>query len=102
MSKLLQTQSFMFVARHTHVILVKLEEMPTNSRLLLHREQMLHWLTLALIIVGRGSKIPCIFRRAGITNRLQVTTADTGLPRKRHMTTLGLYGVSSDGADRIG
>ena len=59
------------------------------SRILLHTVKIFHWLTLALIIVGLGSKIPCILRRAGITNRLQVTTADTGLPRKRHMTTLG-------------
>lgn len=37
--------------------------------------------TLALIMVGLGSKIPCIFLKAGITKRLQVTTADTGFPR---------------------
>ncbi len=37
-------------------------------------------LTLALMMVGRGSRIPCIFLNAGITKRLQVTTADTGLP----------------------
>lgn len=36
--------------------------------------------TLALMMVGRGSRMPCIFLRAGITNRLHVTTADTGLP----------------------
>lgn len=36
--------------------------------------------TLALMMVGRGSRIPCIFLRAGMTKRLQVTTADTGLP----------------------
>ena len=36
--------------------------------------------TLALIIVGRGSRIPCIFLKAGMTKRLHVTTADTGLP----------------------
>lgn len=32
------------------------------------------------MMVGRGSRIPCIFLRAGTTKRLQVTTADTGLP----------------------
>ncbi len=36
--------------------------------------------TLALMMVGRGSRIPCIFLNAGITKRLQVTTADTGFP----------------------
>lgn len=36
--------------------------------------------TLALMMVGLGSKIPCIFLNAGMTKRLQVTTADTGLP----------------------
>lgn len=45
--------------------------------------------TLAFIIVGLGSRIPCIFLRAGITNRLHVTTADTGFPEK---TELGYYG----------
>lgn len=39
--------------------------------------------TLALMIVGLGSRIPCIFLNAGITKRLQVTTADTGLPEKK-------------------
>lgn len=37
--------------------------------------------TLALMIVGLGSKMPCIFLKAGMTKRLQVTTADTGFPR---------------------
>lgn len=37
--------------------------------------------TLALMIVGLGSKMPCIFLSAGMTKRLQVTTADTGFPR---------------------
>lgn len=32
------------------------------------------------MMVGRGSRIPCIFLSAGTTKRLQVTTADTGLP----------------------
>lgn len=31
-------------------------------------------------MVGRGSRIPCIFLKAGMTKRLHVTTADTGLP----------------------
>lgn len=31
-------------------------------------------------MVGLGSRIPCIFLKAGMTKRLQVTTADTGLP----------------------
>lgn len=35
---------------------------------------------LALMMVGRGSKMPCIFLSAGTTKRLQVTTADTGFP----------------------
>lgn len=39
-------------------------------------------LTLALMMVGRGSSIPCIFLNAGMTKRLQVTTADTGLPER--------------------
>lgn len=38
---------------------------------------------LALMMVGRGSRIPCIFLNAGITKRLQVTTADTGLPARK-------------------
>lgn len=38
--------------------------------------------TLAFMMVGRGSKIPCIFLRAGMTKRLHVTTADTGLPER--------------------
>lgn len=38
------------------------------------------YLTLALMMVGRGSRIPCIFLKAGMTKRLHVTTADTGLP----------------------
>lgn len=42
-------------------------------------------LTLALIMVGRGSRIPCIFLSAGTTKRLQVTTADTGLPVGQRM-----------------
>lgn len=42
--------------------------------------------TLALMMVGRGSRMPCIFLRAGITNRLHVTTADTGLPGSRKHT----------------
>lgn len=42
--------------------------------------------SLALIIVGLGSRMPCIFLRAGITNRLQVTTADTGLPGRAKMS----------------
>lgn len=37
--------------------------------------------TLALMMVGLGSKMPCIFLKAGMTKRLQVTTADTGFPR---------------------
>lgn len=40
-------------------------------------------LTLALMMVGRGSRIPCIFLKAGMTKRLHVTTADTGFPVKR-------------------
>lgn len=40
------------------------------------------WVTLALIMVGLGSRMPCIFLSAGITKRLHVTTADTGLPAK--------------------
>lgn len=46
-----------------------------------HSVRLVH--TLALMIVGLGSRIPCIFLNAGITKRLQVTTADTGLPEKK-------------------
>lgn len=35
------------------------------------------------MIVGLGSRIPCIFLSAGTTKRLQVTTADTGLPTRK-------------------
>lgn len=45
--------------------------------------------TLALMMVGRGSKMPCIFLKAGITKRLQVTTADTGFPRTEGRTERG-------------
>lgn len=54
----------------------------------LNREQLL---TLALMMVGRGSRIPCIFLSAGTTKRLQVTTADTGLP----------VGQRTDGGDAL-
>lgn len=42
--------------------------------------------TLALMMVGLGSKMPCIFLKAGMTKRLQVTTADTGFPRTKGRT----------------
>lgn len=42
--------------------------------------------TLALMMVGLGSKIPCIFLKAGMTKRLQVTTADTGFPGTNRRT----------------
>lgn len=44
--------------------------------------------SLALMMVGRGSRIPCIFLNAGITKRLQVTTADTGLPGRAKISFL--------------
>ena len=37
-------------------------------------------LTFAATVVGAVLVQPDIFRRAGITNRLNVTAADTGLP----------------------
>lgn len=45
--------------------------------------------TLALMMVGLGSKMPCIFLKAGMTKRLQVTTADTGFPRTNGRTERG-------------
>lgn len=33
--------------------------------------------------------MPCIFLSAGITKRLQVTTADTGLPGEEHRKECG-------------
>lgn len=45
--------------------------------------------TLALMMVGLGSKMPCIFLKAGMTKRLQVTTADTGFPRTDRWTERG-------------
>lgn len=45
--------------------------------------------TLALMMVGLGSKMPCIFLKAGMTKRLQVTTADTGFPRTDGQTQKG-------------
>lgn len=40
-------------------------------------------------MVGLGSRIPCIFLKAGMTKRLQVTTADTGFPRTDGQTQGG-------------
>lgn len=48
--------------------------------------------TLALMMVGLGSKMPCIFLKAGMTKRLQVTTADTGFPGTKRWTQRGKGG----------
>lgn len=48
--------------------------------------------TLALMMVGLGSKMPCIFLKAGMTKRLQVTTADTGFPGTKRWTQRGRWG----------
>ena len=38
-------------------------------------------LTFVLTMVGRGCGLPLSFRNDGSTNKLQVTIADTGLPK---------------------
>lgn len=57
--------------------------------------------TLALMMVGLGSKIPCIFLKAGMTKRLQVTTADTGFPRTDGGTERGGRGEKARGGKYV-
>ena len=51
-------------------------------------------LTFAETVVGEVWVQPAIFRRAGITNRLNVTAADTGLPGNAN-TSLVLPSLST-------
>ena len=46
------------------------------------------YLTFAVTVVGAVSVQPDIFRRAGTTNRLKVTAADTGLPGSANTSLL--------------